>query len=236
MRNQAKSKQPQAVTLLELLVVVLIISLLATIATGVYTGEVQRARIAATKDLIHQLEIAITRYEIDLGQFPPSGSGDTLPPDPLTSNNAATRVNGSGFLRVALIHSMSGNANFPASPAWDGPYLNLQAEQVGVTTAGLGGAPGSYDILDAFDGPIVFIESKDYEFSGGGFSGGTRLFFGDRPDGSNPNLPAPNPFFFLMRRILLLSRIKPRTAASSGSPADQSIRSTSRGTDASFAI
>ena len=66
----------RGVTLLELLAVVLILGILSTIATNVYVGTLNRARIAATQNTIREIEVAIARYEIDLGQFPPSGSAD----------------------------------------------------------------------------------------------------------------------------------------------------------------
>src|SRR5262245_29463523 len=106
----------RAVTMVELLVVVLIIGILATVATGVYTGEARRARVAATSDLIRQLEVGITRYEVDTGALPPSGSGNGLNPQQNQQGGAVNRLNGSGYLHVALIYSMSGSANRPASP------------------------------------------------------------------------------------------------------------------------
>ena len=63
-----------AVTLLELLVVVMILGILSTIAVTVYTGHVERARVAACRDIIRQIELAVNRYEVDTGQLPPSSS------------------------------------------------------------------------------------------------------------------------------------------------------------------
>ncbi|MCL5270369.1 MAG: prepilin-type N-terminal cleavage/methylation domain-containing protein, partial [bacterium] len=125
MRNQIQARRLLAVTLIEMLVVVLIIGILATIATGVYSGETRRAKVAATEALLKNLEIAIARYEVDTGTLPPSGSGSALPPEPLDSATPTPRNDGSGYLYVALVHSMSGNANQPASPSWDGPYINI---------------------------------------------------------------------------------------------------------------
>src|SRR5690606_20774970 len=61
MKNTPKS----GVTLLELLVVLVIISILSTIAVGVYTKEVLRAKVARTRAEIRTLEVAINRYQID---------------------------------------------------------------------------------------------------------------------------------------------------------------------------
>lgn len=185
-----------AVTLLELLVVVLILSILATIATGVYTNQVRRARIAATRDLINELQIAITRYEVDLGSFPPSGSSSVFPPGALSSSNTANFRDGSGLLQLALVHSMSGNALAPASTLWLGPYINIHNEQL---KAPVGfEVPGNYDILDHFGNPILYVQNQDYAINNGitteAFTGGTQLFTSAAPAGANPNLPAPNPY------------------------------------------
>lgn len=179
-----------AVTLLELVVVVLIISILATIATGIYTGETRRARIAAAQDLIHQLSVAIARYEVDCGSQPPSGSGTTLPP-PV----ASSRYDGSGYLHLALLYSMSGSANKPASALWHGPYIAFQASEVGMPIDFTGSNNvGMINILDPWQSPVRYVSHEDYGSTGGNFSGGTLLFGSTAPTGANPKLPAPNPF------------------------------------------
>jgi prepilin-type N-terminal cleavage/methylation domain-containing protein len=185
-----------ALTLMELLVVVLILSILSTIATGVYTDQTRRARVAATQDLIHQLSIAITRYENDLGAFPPSGTSPTYPPVAPDARN-----DGSGLLELALVHSMNGNATAPASTLWQGPYISLQAGQLaafnasatsGTTTVAIGG----YNMLDPWGGAIRYVRHEDYGTSTGAtFAGGTAMFSTAAPTGANPNLPAPNPYF-----------------------------------------
>ena len=180
---------PGAVTLLELLVVVLIISILATIATGVYTKQTQRARIAATHDLIHQLDVAITRYELDTGMFPPSGSNQNSVP-PL----AGERAMGSGYLHAALVHSMSYNALAPASSLWQGPYINLQKTQVSAPTEADAAFVGMFNILDPWGGAIVYVAHEDYAIVGANFLGGAQMFAEASPDGADPDLPAPNPF------------------------------------------
>ena len=192
-QKEQKPSRRWGFTLIEMLVVVVIISILATIATGVYTGATRRARIAHTVDLIHQLETAIARYESDLGVFPPSGSGDVLlPPDSLSS-----RLNGSGYLQVALMHSLSGNAQIPASPLWQGPYITIKQEQLAPDTLDAVSLPARYNILDAWGNPMFYVQSEDYSTVTTNFWGGTRIFSSTRPTtfDSNPNLPAPNPYF-----------------------------------------
>lgn len=180
-----------AVTLMELMVVVLIIGILSTIATGVYTGKTHEARIAAAHALIHNLEVAITRYELDTGSLPPSGSG-VLPLDVITSGSTTTRENGSGYLHLALVHSVSNNATAPASTLWKGPYINLQLDQIqpkGKDAA----TPGMINIVDPWGNPILYFASPEYSGTSAGYTGGTKMFT-TPVAGANPKLPAPNPF------------------------------------------
>ncbi len=150
------------VTMLELLVVLLILSLLATLAVGVYTKEVVRARYARTRAEIAELEVAINRYFVDTGSYPPSGSLSTIP-------GAAI---GSAYLQVALRASMSGNFNAPASRRWLGPYIEWDYAFLGdVTGAGLF-PESSYNIgdvhlIDPFRTPYYYINSNDYALFGG---------------------------------------------------------------------
>jgi type II secretory pathway pseudopilin PulG len=192
------------VTLLELVVVVLIILILSTTAIGVYSGQVSRARVAATHDLIRQLDVAISRYEMDTGAFPPSGSGPNLTP------SAADRVDGSGYLHLALVYSMSGSPTHPASATWHGPYINVQADQVGAPTTADALIPGMLNLLDPWNSPIHYVQNADYAIPSPpplvtmDFTGGTLLFATTAPTPTdtggalvNPNLPAPNPFVSL---------------------------------------
>lgn len=151
----------KAFTLLELLVVVLILGLLATIAVGVYTRQVERARVAAAKSTISAIEVAVERYQIDTGDYPPSGSGS------LPYTTPATFV-GNGYLQVALMSSLSGKSSQPLSPRWQGPYLTVKNDILGdingirvddpnrASTI----APGQLQILDPWQSPYLYLRSK----------------------------------------------------------------------------
>src|SRR5215218_8891467 len=112
----------KAFTMIELLVVILILGLLATIAVAAFSRQVEKARYAKARTTIAALELAINRYQIDVGQYPPSGSGDLTGP---------TTFEGSGELELALVHSMSGNTSSPASARWQGPYIEIKADDLG---------------------------------------------------------------------------------------------------------
>lgn len=171
--NRAENK---AFTIIELLVVVLILGMLSAIAVGVYTTQVERARYAAAKASISAIEVAINRYQIDLGTFPPSGSGAIV----------GGAAEGCGNLELALMHSVSGNSKRPASPSWHGPYLTVKNEMLGdrygVTLEELTVRPamGWTQILDPWHQPYRYVR------------------FGSEPDSyeslTGTRLPANHPY------------------------------------------
>lgn len=180
------------VTLLELVVVVLILGLLSTIAVNVFSGQVNRAKIAASANTIRELDVAITRYEIDTGFIPPSGSATVFVNNNNVSISSRTRE-GNGLLYLALAHSLNGNALFPLSPEWQGPYIEFNEDILGeiVANAMDGFTFGRTEILDSFNRPFVYVNADEYDVSP--FIG-TRLFSGPRPAGADPELPGNSPF------------------------------------------
>jgi len=156
------SRRRQGVTLLELLVVLVILSLLATLAVGVYSKEVVRARYARTRAEISELEVAINRYFVDVGEYPPTGSLSNVPGAGI----------GSAYLQIVLRSSISGNLNVPASKRWLGPYIEWDYAFLGdVTGAGLF-PESTYDIrdvhlIDPFRSPYYYVNSNDYVADGG---------------------------------------------------------------------
>src|SRR5690349_494171 len=67
-------------SMIELLVVILILGLLATLAVGLFSKQVEKARYAKARTTIAALELAINRYQIDVGTYPPSGTGNLSGP------------------------------------------------------------------------------------------------------------------------------------------------------------
>jgi prepilin-type N-terminal cleavage/methylation domain-containing protein len=150
-------ERKNGVTLMELLVVLLIIGILSTIAVGIYTQQIERARITAAKDTIYQLEVAAKTYEIDVGELPPSGSG-TIPG--ITASGT-----GSGYLQLALSSSLNGNALSPLDTRWFGPYIEIDINKLG----DINGNPisaslslGSVNILDPWKTPYYYVKNDDY--------------------------------------------------------------------------
>ncbi|HNM46311.1 prepilin-type N-terminal cleavage/methylation domain-containing protein [Candidatus Sumerlaeota bacterium] len=171
-RRPAGKTPRRAVTLLELMVVVVIIAILSTIAVGIYTKEIQRARYARTRAELRTLEIAIAQYQVDTGQLPPSGSGNTFAPAALT---LAGNAIGSGYLTMSLRTSLNGNLYVPLSTRWQGPYIDWDQNRIGDPN----GTPvtdpanlsttflGQFSFLDAWSTPILYIRSDDYVARGG---------------------------------------------------------------------
>lgn len=171
----------RGLTLMELIVVLVIVSILSTIAVGVYTKEILRAKVARARAEIRTLEIAITQYEVDTGQIPPSGSGAALAPGAIAT--AGTAI-GTGYLQVALRNSLNNNQYSPLSRRWLGPYIDWDHNRLGntngdpiTTTAGQSTTPGEVNFLDPFGAPYYFVRASDY-----GARGGTEL-------------PSTDPFF-----------------------------------------
>ena len=86
-------------TILELLLVLAILAVLAGIVASRFAGQSQAAKVKAAKTQLANLNLALNRFEIDLGRFPTTSEG----------------------LRV-LVEKPSDGAK-----AWQGPYLDGNA-------------------------------------------------------------------------------------------------------------
>jgi len=157
----------RGVTLIELIVVLVIVSLLSTVAVGIYTKEVTRAKIARARAEIRTLEVAANRYQIDVGRFPPSSSGTQLSPSAL---DQADPFAGCGYLQAALRGSLNGNANAPLSVRWSGPYMDWDDNKLGTLAGGpigSGTAIPEIQFLDPWGNPYYYVSSDDYAGLGG---------------------------------------------------------------------
>jgi len=106
-------------TLTELLIVVAIIGILAGMTYGAITIGLKRARMSATRSLIHAIDVGIQNFQADFGSIKMlRGSSD-----------AATRKN----VRLGLL-GLKDNGEPDSSvrddPRWlGGPYLDIQVEK-----------------------------------------------------------------------------------------------------------
>jgi len=99
------SVEKQGITLLEVLVVMVIVSLLASIAVPVYSKARARALTVKTETVISSLEAALSMYGTDFGDYPVSDG------------------EGSGIL-VKLLQGPVDNNN------WKGPYMRFRLEDM----------------------------------------------------------------------------------------------------------
>lgn len=176
------SSKKSGVTIVELTVVILILSILATVAAQVYVSYVARARFARCRFDIRQLELAATSYMTDVGAYPLSSSGapsafGNSPPELLRSVGGGP--NGCGYLMLCLLHSYSGHAQYPASPRWGGPYMTVDMSQLGDLNA----APVTqatpitqHNLLDPWGRPYYYLRNDDYRRLGGTEQAGTQFY------------------------------------------------------------
>lgn len=95
MRHHARS----AFTILELLLVLVILAVLASIVASRFVGQSQAAKIKAAQTQLSNFNLALGRFEIDMGRYPTTSEG----------------------LR-ALVEKPSDGGK-----AWQGPYLDGDA-------------------------------------------------------------------------------------------------------------
>jgi type II secretory pathway pseudopilin PulG len=128
-------------TVVEILVVLIVILVLTMTIVIVITNKATDARyIQATAD-IDAIRAAITLYQIDLGNFPPS-----------TDPNESVYTYGNPVLLKALTMSMSGSVS-TTSPLWRGPYLDIKKMRL---------SADEKLILDPWEEPYSFILYTDY--------------------------------------------------------------------------
>jgi general secretion pathway protein G len=99
-RHDTKSAdRPEGFSLLEMMMVVTLILIVASIATPIYTTCAVRAREAVLRDDLFTLRALIDRFTLDngraparLGEFVEKGYLGRLPTDPFTGSNETWRV------------------------------------------------------------------------------------------------------------------------------------------------
>jgi general secretion pathway protein G len=94
-------------TLIELMVVLLILAMLATIAAPRVTNYLRKAKAEAAKIQVDALSSAIDAYHLDMGRFPTQDEGLKALVD-APAKTTGTNASSSGL---------------PSTMVWDGPYI-----------------------------------------------------------------------------------------------------------------
>lgn len=126
------TKDDRGFTLMEIMVVIIVIAVLASVAGPMITSITDQGRASATKSKLSALKSAIMAYNSDVGRYPYWGNsdnstvataynsdnvslfGDTMDDNVLTSNNYGIFV---------VNNSVFGIANY-VNKKWKGPYMD----------------------------------------------------------------------------------------------------------------
>ncbi|MFH1230640.1 MAG: type II secretion system protein [Planctomycetota bacterium] len=155
------SKNNNGFTLLELLVVIGIISLLATmLITGLLPARGE-AKKRATRALIANIQASLESYYAAYGDYPPPDPSDL---DPGTS----TGVNNGIESIVACLSDQNKGGPFLLGVS-ESKYANLDGDSAGSPpTNWWFGDTQLREIVDEWNNPLVYFHSRDYDNPGKG--------------------------------------------------------------------
>jgi prepilin-type N-terminal cleavage/methylation domain-containing protein len=142
-------------TLVELLVVVVILSLLASLMVVVVSEFLKDARVRATQSLIQDLSATLSAYRSRWGDYPPTSLeefGVTLP----------NRTNGGGEALAACLGSELGGGTL-WGPGREDRYTNTDGDEAPRNvTKWFWQNLRLLEIKDSWDYPLSYIHHKDY--------------------------------------------------------------------------
>ena len=178
----AYQKQTSAFTLVELLIVVVIIAILATITVATYNGIQNRARASAASSALSQARKKLELYKVDNGTYPATGS---------LSSAGITDANDTTYQYTAT----NNNTNFclTATNSTISYYLNDTTTQTptagGCPGHGVGGVGAITNLVTnpegvAFDSSTMFAMNATRWFGTGGSGNYANNLSGTTPIGS----------------------------------------------------
>ncbi len=115
----------QGFTLMEIMVVIIVIAVLASVAGPMIGSITDQGKSAATKAAMTNLKTALVNYNNDLGRFPHTSTGYTA----ANINSADTAALGDSMTNNVLVEMNVGgtfsNMNIAAyAKRWKGPYMD----------------------------------------------------------------------------------------------------------------
>ncbi len=154
MKNVPSNTEARAgFTLIEILAVILIVGILATILISQLGGADDAARISTTRSKLQTLSLAINAYELDFGDYPPSSFNDEqgVPND------------GTNVGVEALVVALWSNGYDAGDLSSEVDSLrNVDGDHSGKKLTDFGNRTLP-EIVDAWGNPIAYIHRRDYE-------------------------------------------------------------------------
>ena len=134
-------KKIRAFTLIELMMVMVIIGILASLITTGAFKSIESARESRAESDIVALEAALERYKLDVGRYPYNTTADTN-----------------------LFVEWLQNDTSPSTAGWDGPYMSFKPKDVGGSGDDyLDPWGNAYSYICWYDSDIAWLRDRGYK-------------------------------------------------------------------------
>ena len=128
MRNQRSLPAPNGFSLVELMVVLFIIGLLATVVLINVLPSTDKARVVKAQSDIATLDQAMEMYRLDMGTYPGQGEGlaalKTPPANPALPQNYRTVMTTDGARFNTLFHGLLGRGVYIAPALYEAGFVS----------------------------------------------------------------------------------------------------------------
>jgi len=134
-------------TLIEMLVVIGIIGILASLAVPAATGVMKKAKKVKTSAALKDIQLGIKNYQVEYNRYPLRAGSTTEDPIPLDE--------GSSLLKVLL--GQNADKLNPRGIIYIEPTMGKNG------TGGLTGSEGSYGLMDSWGEPYQVVMDANYD-------------------------------------------------------------------------